>query len=64
MIEISLILLSQIGELRDKNMYHFAIQDGDVSVGTLVKELVNGPHNYIAVGLENDPEVISNEYLK
>ena len=45
-------------------MYHFAKQDGDVSVGTLVKELVNGPHNYIAVGLENDPEVISNEYLK
>ena len=62
MIEISLILLSQIGSLKD--MYHFAKQDGDVSVGTLVKELVNGPHNYIAVGLENDPEVISNEYLK
>ena len=64
MIEISLIacLLFQIGSLKD--MYHFAKHDGDVSVGTLVKELVNGPHNYIAVGLENDPEVINNEYLK
>ena len=45
-------------------MYHFAKQDSDVSVGTIVKELVNGPHNYIAVGLENDPEVISNERWK
>ena len=38
-------------------MYHFAKRDKDISVGTFIKELGNGPHEYLAVGLETDPEV-------
>ena len=44
-------------------MYHFAKYDNDISVGSLVKELANGPHDYLAVGLESDPEVIMNDWL-
>ena len=43
-------------------MYHFSKRDNDISVGTFVKELGNGPHEYLAVGLETDPEV-SMEWL-
>ena len=50
------VFLFQIGSLKD--MYHFAKHDSDVRVGKLVNELVNGPHDYLAVGLESDPEVI------
>ena len=56
-------LCTQIGSLKD--MYHFVKLDSNISVGTigtLVNELLNGPHEYLAVGLKNDPEVIMNDY--
>ena len=55
-----IFLYTQIGSLRD--MYHFVKLDSDISVGTLVNELLNGPHDYLAVGLKKDPEVIMNDY--
>ena len=56
-------LCTQIGSLKD--MYHFVKLDSNISVGTLVIELLNGPHEYLANGLKNDPEVImSNDYNK
>ena len=38
-------------------MYQFAKRDIDIPLGRFVIELGNGPHEYLAVGLETDPEV-------